>query len=312
MPPMNVLVTGASGLIGSALVRSLAEAGHGVVKLSRVSAAGARPPGPSGPSATWDPSAGQIDLSRAGPLDAVIHLAGETVGRRWTAPRKQRIRQSRVAGTRLLSEAIVRLPQLPQVMLCASATGFYGDGGDRWFDESSGPGAGFLAEVTREWEAAATPAVQRGLRVVHCRFGLVLSLGGGALGRMLPLFKVGLGGRLGGGRQYWSWITLEDVLSFLHLALRCQALSGAINVVTPNPVTNAEFTKVLAGSIHRPAVFSVPQFAVELFFGEMGREALLASCRVKPAKLLENGFPFRWAELDRALGHLFGRTRGGS
>ncbi len=298
---MNVLVTGSSGLIGSALVRSLEEAGHFVVKLRR---------GPAlhdGPSASWNPAVGQIDLSHAGALDAVIHLAGEPIGRRWTARRKERIRSSRLGGTRLLSEAIARLPQTPRVMACASGIGFYGDRPGEWLDEASPAGRGFLAELARDWEMATTPASQRGVRVVHCRFGIVLSPEGGALARMLPAFKLGLGARLGDGQQDWSWITLEDVLNLLHLALGCATLSGSVNAVTPNPVSNEEFTSVLAGVLRRPAFFAVPRFAVELLFGEMGREALLASCRVKPARLLEIGFSFRWPELAPALRHLLER-----
>ena len=295
---MNVLVTGSSGLIGSALVRSLTEAGHSVVKLRRSPALHDKP------SASWEPAAGQIDLSGAGALDAVIHLAGESIGRRWTARRKERIRSSRLGGTRLLSEAIARLPQPPRVLACASGTGFYGDRPGEWLDETSAPGRGFLAELARDWEMATTPASQGGVRVVHCRFGIVLSPAGGALAKMLPAFKLGLGARFGDGQQHWSWITLEDVLSLLHLALRCATLSGTVNAVTPNPVTNEQFTRVLAGVLRRPAFFVIPRFAVELLFGEMGREALLTSFRVKPAKLLEIGFPFRWPELEPALRHL--------
>lgn len=299
-PPLNVLVTGASGLIGSALVPFLTTGGHHAVPLQRSAMVSSAGP-------TWDPSAGRIDVGAGGPFDAVVHLAGESIGERWNAAKKRRIRESRVGGTRLLCEALAKLPQPPRALVCASATGFYGDRGDEWLDETSERGKGFLADLAGEWEAAAKPAVERGIRVVHLRFGIVLAGKGGALAKMVPVFKFGLGGRLGDGRGYWSWIALNDALGAIHRALADESLRGPVNAVSPHPVTNAEFTRTLAKVLGRPAIFPVPRFAVELLFGEMGREALLASVRVRPAKLLANGFAFRYPELEPALRHVLGR-----
>jgi len=295
---MNVLVTGASGFIGTALISRLTKNGHHVVPLRRVPAVGSE----AGP--TWNPQAGQIDLEPAGGLDAVVHLAGENIARRWTAATKRRIRASRVDATRLLCEALARLPQPPQVLVCASATGFYGDRGDEVLDETNAAGTGFLAEVCQAWEGAAEPARQCGIRVVHLRFGIVLAGYDGALVKMLPAFRLGLGGRLGTGRQYWSWISLEDLLRVVELALRDDRLRGAVNAVTPKPETNADFTRALARALRRPAFLPVPAFAVNLLFGDMGREALLASARVRPARLLESGFEYRFPQLDAAFEHL--------
>jgi uncharacterized protein (TIGR01777 family) len=288
---MNVLLTGASGLIGSAVTPALESSGHRVVKLRRG----------EGPGASWNPAEGRIDLAPALPLDAVIHLAGENIGARWTSERKRRIRESRVAGTRLLAETLARLPARPNVLVCASATGCYGDRGDEWLDESSPPGRGYLAEVCRAWEAAAAPAEAAGIRVVRLRFGIVLACQGGALAKMLPAFRLGLAGRLGDGRQYWSWIALEDAVAAALHALVCESIRGPVNAVAPQPVTNREFTAALGHALRRPTFFAMPRFAVNLLFGEMGREAMLASCRAKPAKLLAGGFHFQAPELAMAL-----------
>ena len=288
---MNVLLTGASGLLGSAVAPALEACGHRVAKLRRG----------EGPGATWNPAGRTINLAPALPCDAVIHLAGESIGARWTPERKLRIRESRVAGTEFLSGTLANLPTSPKVLVCASATGFYGDRGDEWLDESSPPGSGYLAEVCRDWEAATAPAEAAGIRVVRLRFGNVLARQGGALAKMLPAFRLGLGGRLGDGRQYWSWITLEDAVSVLLHSLTCESVAGPVNAVSPQPVTNREFTALLGRALRRPTFFAMPCFAVNLLFGEMGREAMLASCRAKPAKLLAGGFQFRAPELDTAL-----------
>jgi hypothetical protein len=297
---MNILLTGASGFIGSALVPFLEAGGHRVIRLSRAATPVA------GPHAFWNPAAGRIDLADAGALDAVVHLAGEPVAQRWTAAAKARIRASRVQGTRLLSEALARLPTPPRVLVAASAIGFYGDRGSQPLDEGSPAGEGFLAGVCREWEAATEPTSARGVRVVQLRLGLVLAREGGALAALLPVFRLGLGGSLGSGGQYWSWIALEDVLSAVERALTHDDLSGPVNAVAPQAVTNREFTRALAGVLGRPAVCRVPAFAVKLLFGEMGREGLLASARVQPAKLAASGFAFRFPELEGALRHALG------
>jgi uncharacterized protein len=300
---MRILVTGASGLVGSSLVPYLSVRGNSIVKLTR----GDRHVG-NGPWATWNPEVGKIDLSNAGSLDAAVHLAGEPIAQRWTAPVKQRIRDSRVNGTRLLCQALARLPQPPTTLVCASATGFYGDRGDEWLDEGSRPGTGFLAEVCREWEAATELAAKNGIRAVQARSGIVLAAHGGALAKMLSVFRLGAGGRLADGRAYWSWIALNDLLGVIHHALTNESVQGAVNAVSPNPVTNAEFTKTLGRVLHRPAIFPAPRFALELLLGEMAREAVLASCRVKPAKLVETGFKFQYPELEGALRHLLSRN----
>jgi uncharacterized protein len=294
---MKVLITGARGLVGTALVARLQERGHNVASLRR-----ARAVRESGP--TWNPETRQVRLDAAFPLDAVIHLAGENIAQRWTPTAKARIRASRVDATGLLCEALACQPHPPQVLICASATGFYGDRGDEVLAEHSCPGVGFLAEVCQAWEAAAAPARGHGIRVLHLRLGMVLARQGGALAKMLPLFRLGLGGRLGSGRHYWSWISLDDVLGVIEHALADDRLSGAINTVAPQNVTNAEFTHTLARALRRPAVFAVPTLAVRTLFGEMGREVLLASARVRPSRLLEAGFSFRYPRLDAALSHL--------
>lgn len=294
---MNILVTGSTGLIGAALVSRLAQGGHRVVALRR-GAVGSE----SGPN--WNPDAGQIHLDSTIPFDAVVHLAGENIAQRWTLAVKARIRASRVEATRLLSEALARLPQPPRVLICASATGYYGDRADEVLNEQSPPGSGFLARTCVDWEAAADPARHRGIRVVSLRFGIVLAPGGGALAKMLPAFRWGLGGRLGSGRQYWSWIALEDLLRVVELALEDTTLRGAVNTVSPEETTNAGFTATLARVLRRPAPLPVPAFVVKACFGEMGQEALLASARVRPARLLEMGFEFRQPKLDAAFRRL--------
>lgn len=262
---MNTLVTGASGFIGRVLASRLAKNGHRVVTLRRAGSGDHAGP-------TWNPDTGQVHLEPAGALDAVVHLAGENIAQRWTRSAKARIRSSRVDATRLLCEALTRLPQPPQVLVCASATGFYGDRGDKVLDERSGPGSGFLPEVCQAWEAAADAARQRGIRVVHVRLGIVLARHGGALAKMLPAFRLGLGGRLGDGRQYWSWITLDDLLRVVEWTMNNDSVSGAVNAVSPEAVTNAHFTKALARAMRRPALVSVPTIAVKWVFGEMGRK----------------------------------------
>ena len=298
---MKILISGSSGLIGSSLIRFFQAHGDEVLHLVRSN--------PKPGDIIWDPYNDKLNAAELEGFDAVIHLAGENiVAKRWTPEQKQKIRESRVKSTRLLSDTLAQLNHPPKVIVCASATGFYGNRGSEVLTEESPAGNGFLPEVCQAWEAAAETARERGIRVLHLRFGIVLARQGGALAKMLPAFRFGLGGRLGTGRQFWSWIALEDVLRLMERALQDDRLSGVVNAVSPEPITNAGFTEALARALHRPAVLSVPPFAVKLLFGEMGREALLASARVRPVRLLESGFEFRSPKLAAAFKHMLNPT----
>jgi uncharacterized protein (TIGR01777 family) len=290
---MRVAVTGSGGLIGSALCTALEKDGHAVLRLVRSGA------GPG--EAHWDPERGEIDAVALAGLDAVVNLAGENVGQRWTAAVKERIRRSRVEGTRLLAAALASLPDPPEVLINASAVGYYGDRGDERLTESSAPGSDFLAGVVREWEAATAPAAEAGIRVVLPRFGVVLSHQGGALARMLPAFRLGGGGTLGSGRQWMSWVSLTDLVDSLRFLMGDAGARGAVNVVAPNPVTNEEFTHTLGAVLHRPTILAVPTVALRLAFGEMAGGTLLASQRAAPDRLLSLGFTFRHPRLEEAL-----------
>jgi len=297
---MRISVTGSSGLIGSALVPFLTAEGHEVGRIVRSTTAGA--------AGRWDPGAGHVDAGAVNGKDAVVHLAGETIaGGRWSAARKARIRDSRVVGTRAVAEAVARADPRPKALLCASAMGFYGDRGDERLTEASAPGSGFLSEVSREWEEACAPARDQGVRVVNLRFGIVLSPAGGALGKMLLPFRLGAGGVVGSGRQWWSWVALDDALGAIRHALVTPGLIGPLNVVAPNPVTNAEFTRTLGRVLGRPTLFPVPAFAARLALGEMADALLLASARVAPERLQQAGYVFRHPELEGALRHVLGR-----
>ncbi len=297
---MRVAVTGSRGLVGSALVAWLTTEGHRVMRLVRGS--------PSGEDISWDPGEGVRDVARLEGVDAVVHLAGENIGAgRWTPQHKDAIRRSRVEGTRRLGESLARLSDRPQVLVSASAIGYYGDRGSELLTEESPPGKDFLARVCQEWEAAAEPAWRAGIRVVHLRFGMILSPAGGALARMLPPFRAGLGGRLGRGTQYVSWIAIDDAIGAIRHAISAEALKGPVNAVGPNPVTNGEFTRVLARVLSRPALLPMPAFAARLAFGEMADALLLASQRVMPTRLQASGYRFRYPELEVALRHLLGR-----
>jgi uncharacterized protein (TIGR01777 family) len=290
---MKVAITGSSGLIGSALVPALSAAGHEVVKLVRRPAAGAA-------EISWDPAAGELDARALEGCEAVVHLAGATIGSRWSKTRRRAILDSRVDGTRLLSETVASLTAKPRVLVTASAIGAYGDRSDEELSEASPPGEGYLAEVVAAWEAAAAPARDAGIRVAQLRTGIVLSKHGGALQRLLLPTRLCLGGPVGSGRQWWSWVTLDDAVAAYLFALEHE-LAGPVNVTAPSPVTNREFMKALGRALHRPAVLPLPAFAVRLAFGEMGEEVLLAGQRVRSDALAAAGFRFAQPELDGAF-----------
>jgi uncharacterized protein len=289
----RILVTGVSGTIGGTLVPSLRSQGHQLVRLVRGPAAGDN-------QINWDPSAPLLPEAVSG-FDAVIHLAGDSIVGRWTEEKKKRIRDSRVQGTRNLSEALAKTRNRPRVFIVASAIGYYGNRGDELLREDSASGNDFLSEVCREWEAAVQPAVQAGIRTVQLRTGIVLSSLGGALQKMLPPFRMGVGGNMGDGQQWWSWIHVQDWVGALHHILNTGLLQGPVNVVAPKAATNAEFTKTLASVLSRPAIFPMPAFAARLVFGPMADELLLASQRVEPTKLIASGYPFQYSDLRRAL-----------
>jgi len=294
---MNILITGASGFIGSELRSFLTRNRHHVIRLVRKPKSGTD-------EAHWDPAAGLIDLEPLEGLDGVVHLAGENIAEgRWTPEKQRRIRESRIQGTRFLAQSLARLFDPPKVLVSVSAIGYYGDRGEEQLDEESEAGTGFLAELCKEWENATGPAVIRGIRVVTPRIGMVLSAEGGALPLMLPVFRKGIGGRIGNGRQYMSWITLDDLVGILDHAIRNESLHGPVNAVTPSPVTNREFTATLGRVLSKPAVFILPAFAARVAFGKMADEVLLASARVLPTQLKETGYKYKFPELEGALRH---------
>lgn len=293
---MNLVVSGASGLIGSAAMARLRAGGHRVRPLVR------RPA--RSEEITWDPTTGKIDSSALDTVDGVIHLAGENIGTRWTQARKARIRESRIRGTRLLSETLARLAHPPKFLISASAVGIYGDRGDQILTESSppgDPGHDFLVSVCQDWEAAADPARAAGIRVVHPRLGVVLSPDGGALRKLLLPFRLGLGGPLGSGDHWMSWVALQDVAEVLAYVASDASVQGPVNVSAPGPVTNRDFTRTLGRVLGRPAVIPVPAAALHLVFGEMADRTLLSSARVLPARLVEAGYRFAHPELEGAL-----------
>jgi len=298
---MHVLVSGASGFIGSALVPTLTAGGHTVTRLVRST------PRPGQAEIPWNPAARSIGTPALEGLDVVVHLAGDNIAAgRWTAAKKASIRDSRVQGTTVLCEALAQVVKPPKALLCASAIGYYGDRGMATLREESPPGTGFLAEVCQAWEAATAPAVQRGIRVVHLRFGIVLSPAGGPLAKMLTPFRLGLGGVVGPGKQYMSWIALDDALGAIHHALSTEALQGPVNIVAPQPVTNQEFTTTFGKILRRPTRLPLPAFAARLLFGEMADALLLASTRVAPGRLVASGYTFHYPALEEALQHLLG------
>ena len=294
----RVALTGASGMVGHQLKESLHSSGVETFSLVRRSQI------EDVDEIAWDPTSGVINPAKLEGLTAIVHLAGDNIASsRWTAEKKQRIKQSRVEPTRILCEQLAQLKEPPKVIVCASATGFYGDRGAAEVDESSDPGTGFLPDVCKEWEDATQPARDAGIRVVNVRIGVVLSSRGGALQKMIMPFKLGAGGNVGNGRQYWSWITLDDLVGVIEFCIRNESLSGPVNAVAPEASTNAQFTKELGRVLHRPTVIPMPGFLARLALGEMANDLLLASTRVVPGQLIKAGYQFQQATLDSALQH---------
>jgi uncharacterized protein (TIGR01777 family) len=297
---MKILVTGSTGLVGNALVSALVKDGHTVCRLMRpesLVAGGTK----DGFNVAWNPATGELGGAAVG-ADAVVNLAGASIaGGRWTARRKELLRSSRVDSTRALVTALAKMNARPSVLVSASAIGIYGNRGDEVLTEDSSAGAGFLTELTREWEAEALKAEALGVRVVLARFGIVLAREGGALAKMMTPFKLGVGGKLGSGQQWMSWVTLEDVVGIIRMAIEKGEVRGAVNVVAPGAVQNAEFTKALSKALHRPAIFPAPAFALRLALGEMADALLLSSQRVAPSRLEQQGYRFLYADLASAL-----------
>jgi uncharacterized protein len=298
--PMKILISGASGFLGTALVSFLTTGGHSVTRLVRSRSRS------DAQEILWDPKRGVDDVARLEGFDAVVHLAGERIVGRWTAEKRARIRDSRVTGTKTLCDALAQLSSPPKVLVSASAIGYYGNRGDEVLTEENPVGQGFLAEVCQAWEEA-TSVVQQHIRVVHARIGIVLSPTGGALPQMLLPFRLGLGGIIGSGEQYMSWVTLDDVLGAIHHALITESLSGPINVTAPRPVTNRELTTTLGKVLRRPTMLPLPAGAARMAFGEMADELLLSSARVTPQQLQQSQYPFRHPDLDGALRHILGK-----
>lgn len=292
---MRIAVTGSTGLVGTALIRELRGAGHAVTRVVR------RPPKDDTPHILWDPAAGRIDAAGLEGHDAVVHLAGESVAGLWTRRKRAAIHDSRVDGTRLLAETLAGLERPPTTLISASAIGFYGDCGPEPIDETSPPGQGFLARTGMAWEAATAPAERAGIRVVHLRFGLILAREGGLLPVMLPAFKLGLGARLGDGRQCMPWVTLDDAVGAIVHLLAHDEVSGPVNVVAPETVTNAEFTRALARAVGRPTIFRVPATLLRLVLRDQADEMLLGGACVVPRRLIDSGYEFRNPRLDGAL-----------
>jgi uncharacterized protein (TIGR01777 family) len=285
---MRCLISGSTGLVGSSLVSYLQSQGYEIRRLARKTPT----------------SADEVTLESLPPVDAVVHLAGESIIGRWNAEKKEAIKKSRIDGTRALVNALSKLSTPPKVLVCASAIGFYGDRGNEWLTEESAPGDGFLPEVCQQWEGAASEISAAGTRAAMTRFGIILSAKGGALKQMLTPFKMGVGGKIGSGDQYYSWIAIDDAVRAIHHILINESLQGPVNLVTPTPVTNAEFTQILGKVLKRPTIFPMPKPAAKLAFGEMAEALLLASARVSPAKLLQSAYPYQYPELEGAFWHL--------
>jgi uncharacterized protein (TIGR01777 family) len=298
---MRILVSGSHGLVGKALIHSLTAGGHDIVRLVRGRPAGAA-------EVEWHPNHGRLDAAALEGLDAVVHLAGESIASgRWSDEKKRAIRDSRVKGTTLLSDALARLSRPPSVFVSASAIGYYGNRGDELLTETSAPGRDFLSSVCVEWEQATKAAIEKGIRTVHARFGIILDKNEGALAKMLTPFRMGIGGRIGDGKQWMSWIAIEDVVEGLKFLIQDGSISGPVNFVAPNAVTNAEFTKVLGRVLSKPTLFPVPAFGVRIAFGEMADALLLSSQRVKPGVLQHFAYP----TLEAALRHILDADKRG-
>jgi len=304
---MTILMSGASGMLGKAIGESLRKRGAHLLRLVRNAPTAARPANRAD-EVSWNPSAGEIDATSLEGVHAAIHLSGANVAsHRWTAAYKREMTDSRIVTTRVLSEALAKLKSPPQVLVTASAVGFYGDRGDEILDEDSPAGTGFFSELCTSWEAAARPALEAGIRVVHLRLGMVIGPDGGAMARLTPIFRLGLGGPLGSGRQWMSWVSEADAVSAAVFCLDDARMAGPVNVVAPAPATNAVFTRELGRAVHRPALLPAPSFALRLAFGEMADEALLASTRAVPKRLLDAGFPFSQANLAQAFAAALGK-----
>ena len=296
---ITVAIAGASGFLGGAFARHLSNAGHTVRRIGRLSSRGV--------DFQWDLDAGRLDPAALDGADAVINFAGATIAQRWTREHKQAILTSRVRSTEVLAKRMVAVRSPPRVFVSTSAVGFYGSRGDEVIDESSGPGRGFLADVVQRWEQAATPASDAGVRVVHPRLGLVMHPDGGVLAKLIPVYNIGGGGKIGKGTQWMSWIGLHDMMRALDFVMQTESIRGPVNVSAPNPLTNAQFSHTLGEVLHRPALATVPEFAIKLMFGEMGEETLLSGQRVVPKCLSDNGFRFDYPELAGALVHELGK-----
>lgn len=302
---MKILVSGSHGLVGKALIASLTSDGHEIARLVR------RTPSHAG-EVEWHPNDQKLAAASLEGIDAAVHLAGESIASgRWNDEKKRAIRESRARGTALLSNALARLSRPPVVFICASAIGYYGNRGDELLTESSAAGDDFLANVCVDWENATQPAIEKGIRTVNTRFGIILDAKGGALAKMLTPFRMGIGGRIGNGKQWMSWIAIDDVVNGLKFSIQDGSVSGPVNFVAPNPVTNAEFTKTLGRVLSKPTLFPVPKFGVRLAFGEMGESLLLSGQRVKPAVLEKRGFKFAWPSLESALRHILAADKRG-
>jgi len=292
---MKILIGGSHGLVGTALIKSLETEGHEIFRLVRHAPT-------SKTEVEWSPDRYSIALARIEGFDAVVNLAGESIAEgRWTDDKKRRIRESRVKGTKLLSDALANLAVPPKTLVCASAIGYYGNRGDELLTEASAPGDGFLAKVCAEWGDATALATEKGIRVVNARFGVILDTNGGALKKMLPPFRMGVGGKVGSGKQWMSWIALDDVVGGIQFTLANDSIKGPVNFVAPVPVTNAEFTKTLGKVLSRPAVLPIPAFAIKLLFGEMGEALLLGSQRVAPERLTFSNYRFQYPDLEPAI-----------